>query len=314
MNALNTDSPAPPIAAPSVLDQRPLAAVLWMILAGLCFISMTATVKYMGSSIPAAQSAFLRYLLGMVFVLPMLAILRREAIAPRTWLLFVGRGAAHTFAVVLWFYAMTRIPLAEITAMSYLQPIFVTLGAALFLGETLRLRRIVAIAAAIIGALIVLRPGLREIDNGHLAMLAASVFFGSSYLFAKRLTGLASPTMVVAMMGLTVTVGLAPMAAVVWVPVTLVQLSWLMLVASFATLGHYAMTFAFAAAPITVTQPVTALQLVWSVLLGVLFFGEPVDAYVIAGGGLIVAAVVFIALREHQLRRAQARAAVVASP
>ena len=310
MNALNTDSVPP---RPPANDQRPLVAVIWMILSGLCFISLTATVKHLGTSIPAAESAFLRYLLGLLFVLPMLATLRQEKLSPAVLRLFIVRGAMHTLAVLLWFYAMTRISLAEITAMGYLQPIFVSIGAALFLGEALRARRVLAIVAAIVGALIVLRPGLREIDNGHLAMLAAAMFLGTSNLIAKRLTAFASPSMVVAMMGITVTVGLAPMAAAVWVPVTQVQLAWLMLAATFATMGHYAMTFAFAAAPITVIQPVTALQLVWSVTLGAVAFGEPVDAYVIAGGSLIIAAVVFIALREHQLRRAQARSAAALS-
>jgi len=73
-------------------------------------------------------------------------------------------------------------------------------------------------------------------------------------------------------------------------------------VACFATAGHYAMTLAFAAAPVTVTQPVTFLQLVWSVLVGMLFFAEPADPWVILGGGVIMASVVFITWREARLR------------
>ena len=74
-------------------------------------------------------------------------------------------------------------------------------------------------------------------------------------------------------------------------------------IATFATAGHFTMTLAFAAAPVTVTQPVTFLQLVWSVAIGALFFAEPVDPWVIAGGGLIMGAVVFITWREHVLKR-----------
>jgi drug/metabolite transporter (DMT)-like permease len=98
------------------------------------------------------------------------------------------------------------------------------------------------------------------------------------------------------------------MALAVWQPVTLVQLGWFALIAAVATAGHYLMTLAFAEAPITVTQPVTALQLVWSVTLGALVFGEGVDLWVVGGGVMVVSAVIFIALREHQLRRAEARA------
>jgi len=75
------------------------------------------------------------------------------------------------------------------------------------------------------------------------------------------------------------------------------------LVAVFATAGHFAMTLAFKAAPLAVTQPVTFVQLIWATLLGALFFGEPADAFVMLGGGMIIAAISFITLRETMLRR-----------
>jgi len=305
MNALNT---------PVIAEPRPVAGVLWMLLAGACFVGVTAIVKYMGEGVPAAQSAFLRYLLGSVFLLPILPALMRMRIVRRDWMLFGLRGAVHAIGVILWFYAMTRIPLAEVTAMSYLTPVYVALGAALFLGERLRLRRMAAIAAAIAGALIILRPGLREVSPGHLAMLVNAVLFAMSYLIAKRMTGLVSPALVVGMLSVFVTIGLAPFAWAVWAPVTLVQVGWLFLVACFATAGHYAMTVAFAAAPISVTQPVTALQLVWAVMLGAIFFAEPVDVFVVMGGSVIAAAVIFITLREQAIARAAGRAAVVRPP
>jgi drug/metabolite transporter (DMT)-like permease len=62
------------------------------------------------------------------------------------------------------------------------------------------------------------------------------------------------------------------------------------------------MTLAFAAAPISVSQPVTALQLVWAVTMGALIFGEPVDGFVVLGGAVIAASVIFIAIREHQMK------------
>jgi len=303
MNALNTDSPPLP-SPPAPREPRAVAGVLWMMASGLCFVGMTAGVKHIGPEVPASQSAFLRYLLGLVFLLPMIGVLRREKLPPAVWRSFGWRGLAHTLAVILWFYAMTRIPLAEVSAMGYLNPIYITLGAALFLGEALRLRRILAIVVAILGALVILRPGLRELGSGHLAMLGTSVLFAISYLLAKRLSDQASPTMIVSMMSVTVTLGLAPFAYAVWQPVEPEHWLWFFGIASFATLGHYCMTYAFASAPISVTQPVTALQLVWSVSLGALLFGEPVDLWVVAGGAMVVSAVIFIALREHQLRRA----------
>jgi drug/metabolite transporter (DMT)-like permease len=219
----------------------------------------------------------------------------------------------HTAAVILWFYAMTRIPIAEVTAMNYLNPIWVAVGAALFLGEKMALRRILAIVAALVGAMIILRPGLREIDPGHVAMLGTAFFFAGSYLVAKHLSGRIDPGVVVALMSISVTIGLAPFALAVWVPPTLAQVGWLFLVAFFATAGHYTMTLAFRAAPLTVTQPVTFLQLVWASLLGALVFAEPVDRWVVLGGAIIMASVMFLTWREAVLRRQAVTPAVEAT-
>lgn len=282
---------------------RPGAGIFWMIVTGLEFVAVIALVKTLGPRIPASEAAFLRYLMGLVFLLPVLGTLRRAAFDGATWRLFAWRGLAHAAAVALWFFAMARIPIADVTAMNYLSPVCVTLGAALFLNERLAARRLGAVAVAFMGALIILRPGLRELGAGHLAMVFTAVFFGASYLLAKRLSGRSGAGMVVAMLSLTVTVGLAPLAAMNWVTPTPWELAVLFGVACFATGGHYTMTLAFRAAPLAVTQPVIFLQLVWSVTLGAVVFGEGIDPWVVLGGAVIVAAVSFISWREYALRR-----------
>lgn len=280
-----------------------MIGVFWMFVTGLCFVAVTALVKYLGHRIPPAESAFLRYLLGLVFLIPMIGSLRNTKLTPKLWLLFASRGVVHSGGVILWFFAMTQIPLAEVTAMNYLSPVYITLGAALFLGEKLAVRRIAAVVAALIGAVIILRPGFREISPGHIAMLFTALAFSASYLLAKFTVDGTNPVTVVAMLSIWVTLGLAPFAAVVWVTPSLEELAILFAVACCATAGHFTMTLAFASAPVTVTQPVTFLQLIWATLLGALVFSEPVDIWVVLGGGLILAAISFITWREAMLKR-----------
>lgn len=274
-----------------------------MLVTGLCFVAVTALVKHMGTRVPPAEAAFLRYVLGLVFLIPMMKDLRAANLTPRQWKLFGFRGLFHSGGVILWFYAMTRIPIAEVTAMNYLSPVYVTIGAALFLGERLALRRIGAILIALAGAAIILRPGFREVSTGHLAMLIAAVVFAGSYLTAKIMADEVKASVVVTMLSVFVTLGLAPFAYAVWVTPSMTDLGILFVVACFATAGHYTMTLAFAAAPVTVTQPVTFLQLLWAVLLGALVFSEPVDIWVVLGGIIILASVTFITWREAVLKR-----------
>lgn len=287
----------------SARTARPMVGIFWMLVTGVCFVAVTAIVKYLGPRIPPAEQAFLRYALGLVFLIPMLRPMLRTRISGRLWVLFGARGVLHAMGVMLWFFAMTRIPLAEVTAINYLAPVYVTLGAAVFLGERLALRRILAVVVALVGAAIILRPGFREILPGHLAMLLAAVVFGGSYLLAKVTADRVNAAVVVGMLSIWVTLALAPFAAAVWVTPTLAELGILFGVACFATTGHYTMTLAFAAAPVAVTQPVTFLQLVWATALGALVFAEPVDIWVVLGGGLILASVSFITWREAMLNR-----------
>lgn len=274
-----------------------------MLVTGVCFILVTALVKFMGPRLPSAEAAFLRYAMGLVVLLPVIGALRTAHLTRRQWSLFGLRGVSHAVAVILWFFAMTRIPIAEVTAMNYLAPIYVTIGAAVFLGERLAARRIMAVLLGLLGAAIILRPGFREVSAGHLAMLVAAVLFAGSYLSAKILADEVKPVVVVAMLSIFVTIGLAPFALPVWITPTWHEVAILAAVALFATIGHYTMTLAFAAAPVTVTQPVTFLQLVWATALGAIVFNEAIDIWVVIGGFVILASVTFITWREAMLKR-----------
>ena len=297
---------ATPPASPSS-ESRPIHGIVWMLITGVFFVAVTVSVKQGVPDLPAPMSAFLRYLFGLIFFVPMFGALLREPPTPRQMKLFGLRGLTHSLGVCLWFFAMTRITIAEVTAMNYMTPIYVTLAAAVFLGERLALRRLIAIAFAFTGALIILRPGVREITDGHIAMVFAAIVFAFSYLTAKRMADEMPASTVVAMLSIFVTICLFPMALAVWQWPTPEEAAWIFLIAILATLGHYSMTRAFAAAPVSVTQPVVFTQLIWSVLTGYLLFGEDIDGWVILGGMLIMAAATFIAVREAMLKRAALR-------
>ena len=282
-----------------------LAGVGWMLLAGLTFVAMNGIVRHIGAALPAIEIAFMRFAFGLPLLAMPLVVALRRGFPAATWRLFGLRGALHAAGVIFWFYAMSRITLAEVTAIGYLNPVIVIVGAALLLGERLSLARIAAIVVALCGALMVLRPGLRALQPAHAAQVGAAILLALSYLTAKRLAGLARPGEIVAIMTFSVTLILAPLALYVWVPPSAEQFVWMFGAATVASTGHYCMARAFAAAPISVTQPVTFLQLVWASLLGVLAFGDPVDPWVLLGGFVMIAAI--SAVTWHEARSSALR-------
>jgi len=284
---------------------RTLEGIGWMVLTGFAFVTFTGIIRYLGSSLPAVEAAFIRYLIGLIMLAPIIVRAFMVRLSAKLFAGFAVRGLAHGIAVILWFFAMARIPIAEVTAIGYTSTIFITLGAALFLGEKLRLRRMLGVLAGLAGALIILRPGFQEISIGQLAQMSAAPLFAVSYLMAKRLTTFTRPDVIVAMLTVFCTIVLLPGALMQWQTPSLNDVFWLGMVAIIATFGHYAFTRALQAAPISVTQPITFLQLVWATLLGIVVFGEPLDFYVMLGGAVIVGAATYISHREAQAARQQ---------
>jgi drug/metabolite transporter (DMT)-like permease len=277
--------------------------ISWMLLTGLIFACVTGVIRYLGSDMPAIQGAFIRYAIGTLMIVPLL--LRNWTGIPerKTLQLYAVRGLIHGVAVILWFFAMARVPMAEVTALGYVAPIFVTIGAALFLGERLHLRRLFGVGAGFVGAMVIVRPGFEEINLGQLAQLSAAPLFAASFIIAKKLTAQENSSMIVGLLSVGCTLTLLPGAILQWRSPTVEEIGWLSLSALLATTGHFTLTKAFAAAPITVTQPLSFLQLVWATAIGVMLFGEPIDPYVLLGSLIVVSAVTYISHREIQARK-----------
>lgn len=282
-----------------------LRGIIWMAATGILFVAVTGIVRYLGTDMSPVQAAFIRYLFGLLLLLPVflrMGSLRRPISVMG---MHATRGIIHGIGVMLWFFAMANIPIAEVTALGFTSPIFTTVGAVLFLGERLHLYRIGAVLVGFGGALVVLQPGFQEINIGSIAQLVAAPLFAASFLIAKRLTRVESSTAIVAYLSVFVTLVLLPPALYVWRTPTIVELGWLFATAALATLGHYTLTQSFRAADITVTQPIQFLQLVWATVLGLAVFGEQPEIWTWVGGGMIVASATFIAHREGRRRRDQ---------
>lgn len=278
-----------------------IIGIMWMVLTTILFVGVTATVRYLEGEVPAPQAAFLRYAIGTLLLTPSLITLIK--IKPNKPLMskFLLRGLVHSFGVTLWFYAMSVMPVAEVTAIGFLTYIFVSIGACIFLKEKLHKHRITAVIISFVGALIILRPGFKVIESGQLGMLMATVVFTASYLIAKLVSKERSSSEIVAMLSVFTTIFLIPSAIYSWEPISFDALLILAFTALIATVGHITMTQAIKAAPMVVTQPILFLQLVWASMVGLFLFDEQFDLYVIIGGTIIMICVCYVSYREHVL-------------
>ncbi len=147
-----------------------LRGILWVGLSGILFALLNVFTLIPAQHLNSYVMAFMRYLAGTLLLLPLIVrIGPHRAFHSYRKSLHVTRGVIHACGMFLWFAALPLITLAEITALGFTGPIFVTIGAALFLGEDVRLRRWAAVLVGFGGAMIIIRPALPRLGEARSA-------------------------------------------------------------------------------------------------------------------------------------------------
>ena len=265
-----------------------------MVVTTLLFAIVTGIVRYIGSDIPAPVAAFIRYIISTIFFIPLIVKMFILEGGKKNRQFYWARGLAHGFGVILWFFAMARIPVSEVTAIGYITPIFVSIAAFIFLKEKFSLSIIGALVICMIGMIIIIRPTASGIAIGQLSMVIATLFFAASYILAKKLSSIESTLEILVALNLIVTITLAPFAVVFWVTPSLQDVLFLGIVALFATAGHFTMTMALKLAPITITQPISYVQIVWASCIGFIFFEETISFWFSIGASLIILSSLYV--------------------
>ena len=278
-----------------------------MLAAAAVLTCMHATVRHVSADLHPFEITFFRNLFGLAAILPLAIRAGKSSFRsrqPRLQLLRTGFGLV---AMLAWFYGLSVVPIAEATALSFTSVIFGSVGAALVLGERMRLRRWSAVLIGFAGVLIILRPGFADFDPAALVVLLSSVCWAAALLTVKRLSSTDSVICIVTWNSVLLTVLSLPVAIPVWTTPTVGALGWLLLIGVLATLGHLAMTSAFKSSDATVVFPVDYTRLIWASVIGYLAFSETPDLWTWVGGTVIFASTTYIAYREAALRRARER-------
>jgi drug/metabolite transporter (DMT)-like permease len=277
-----------------------LRAMLWMVACGLLFTLLNAVLRTLAQQLDPMVAQFLRNAFGAAVMLPFILRAGLAAYRPKGMTGQVWRGLVHTAGLMLWFLAVPHVPLAEITALGFTTPLFLMLGAAVFLQERMVAARWVAALVGFAGVLIVVSPALLAGGGAGgtpwaLVLLAASPVFAASSLITKALTRRDAPQVIVLWQSLMVALFSLPFALWHWGWPTAEQWAWFALSGVIGSAGHFCLTRAFALADISVTQPIKFLELAWAVLLGLLIWGERPGPTTLLGGAVIFASTTWIA-------------------
>lgn len=287
-----------------------------MLASTLAFGFMAVTIRLATAYVPTTEVAFFRNTFGLLALMPLLLragpSVWKTAQLPR----YALRAGIGLGSMLCGFWAVGHLPLAQAVSISYTTPIFVTIAAALWLGETVRARRWAAVMAGFAGVLLIVRPGHDAFSAALLVPVAAAVLSALVAIQIKQLTRIDAPDTVVLYTYLFwVPLSLIP-ALFQWVWPSGIAWLWLLLTGLLGTAGQVLWTRALRLGDVSALTPISFAQLPLVCVIGWLAFGERLDAWTLSGAAIILGANAYIAHREAVLARraASQRPAAGAQP
>ena len=277
--------------------------ILLMIGAVFCFASMDATAKYLMKEIGPAQTIWARYtvqtILVTVLILPKINVYGRTKYPKLQFL----RSVALMIATTLFFFAFSRLGLAEASAIFNISPVLITLGAFLFLREQIGPRRVIGILVSLLGALIIIRPGSGVFTIYAILPLGAAIFY-STYSLATRFVGTdESPWTSLFYAAIFGTICYSVYIVFNWNPMSNNALLLTIIIGLFGTAGHICLIRALTLGEASLVAPFIYTNLLFTTIWGFVLFGNFPDFWTIVGALIIVAAGIYVWARDRAVRQ-----------
>lgn len=297
---------------------QPVLGVLLML--GFCVMAPMgdAVAKLLTGAVPIALAVLTRFAVQAAVLVPMTAAARRPwRMSPRVLALALLRTVLHILGIAMMFTALYYLPLADAIAIAFVMPFIMLLLGRTVLGEEVGPRRLAACAVGFVGTLMVIQPSFREVGWNALWPLGVAVNFALFMLCTRRIAKGTDPIGLQAVSGIMAVGLMAPLlAAGTLLDLPSLQLAWptstqtglLLAIGLLGTGAHLLMTWSLRYAPSATLAPMQYLEIPIATLLGWAIFGDLPDGLAAAGIAVIMAAGLYIVLREHSVARAARRA------
>lgn len=254
----------------------------------------TVIARIVTQDVNALVLVFFRNLFGVVFLLPLIARAGLRSFQTRRPWGHVLRAAIKIVGLVAFYYGVSRIPVAEATAIAFATPLFIAAGAAAFLGESLRRGRWLAILTGFVGVLVILRPGIAVIHPAALSVVASTVALASIALLMKVLARTEAPN-TIAIINITLSAPLALIpAAFFWTTPSWPTLGLMLIQGALGTISQLAVTRAVHVADVSLMMPIDFVRLPIVAGLGFLILGQVPDRWMWVGAAIICLAILLL--------------------
>ncbi len=280
-----------------------IKAVLLALTASFCAVLMSVFLKLAQSDANVYTVGFLRFFFGFLIILPFILNSQFKIYSTNNFKFHLARSIINVPMMILGFAALMYIPLEQIKAIGFLSPIIVVILSVIILKEKIFLIRILALIIGFIGVIIILRPGIIEINIGAYMVLISGLMWSTVIIITKFMSKEDSPMTILTFQYTFVSLFTLPLAIIFWTNPSYESLLYIFLSAIVGTILHLCINTSYRLADLSVIQPVWFTQLIFASAFGFIIFGEIPDGWTWAGGILVFSSVLIITYRENYLKK-----------
>ena len=286
----------------TTLSHVVLIGMAWFVFKGVLDVAVNTTMRILGEShgYHATQLVFFYSVMASAVYIP--SFLRNpNAYKVTRWRIYIARGALEVGGFLLMILAVTRMPFATFTTLTFITPIFASLAAVLFLKEQMFLRKWAGLALGFSGILVVSQPNAAAFNNAVFLVMGGAACFAFCAISIRSLAKTDTPSSIAFIsMGFMALFSL-PLALMHWQMPTMEHAPYLLILAAFAGAVQFSVGKALQKVEVTTVQPLTFLTLIWSSAIGVMMFDESVSWSTILGAVLIIAGII-VSIRRNAKR------------
>ena len=264
---------------------------------------MGALIKHVGQRIPVFEILFIRQLIVVAILIPVIARVGTGIFTTDLIGLHIMRGTFAAIAMATGFTALVHIPLAEVTAISFAKTLFLTILAIFFLGETVGVRRWTVTIIGFIGVMIIIRPGTEAMNIYAVLALTSALFVAGVTIVLRKLSQVDPPSTIIAYQSCFVTTIMAGPAIYFWVTPTVQEFLIILVIGGLMWCLQTTMIQGLKVAEAVAVAPVEYMRLLFATVIGIVFFAEIPSVWTIVGAAVIIGSTLYTIRRNAVVKK-----------
>ncbi len=264
---------------------------------------MVAVVRHLSQDFHVLFIVMVRNFFALIFFVPQLIKNHKLVLQTNKFHLHAIRGTVGLASMIMWFYAISVIPLSQAVSISFIIPILTTLAAILILKEKVKSNSWLAIFIGFIGILIILRPGFREFNPAYFLIFGSVSLWAVSNIVIKMMIRTEKPKTIVAHMALIMLICSIPLAFPYMQPLDLKSLVWFVLLGLLSNLTHFSISLSYEKSDLSKVQPFDFTRLIFTSIIAYFAFGERFDFWVFVGSFVILFGVMIVLPRKKRVSK-----------